>query len=103
MVAAQRHAEITLQRIDREAVVLRPERLIDAELVAQILELLRRRPVAEEQRRDVARQHMHREEDDDAHPDQDEDELHEPPHDVLRHGRLRRSERGRAKAARLPV
>ena len=85
VVAAQRRAEIARQHLPDEVEILHRDRLIEPELVAQVGELRLGGALAEQQGRDIARQHMHGEEHDDADADQHQQELPKPAEDIPGH------------------
>ena len=78
----KRGAEIAMGRRGDEAQILDDDRLVEAELKAQLRQLLGRAAIAEQEHRHVARQHMHGEEHHDAHADEHDGELDEAPADV---------------------
>ena len=89
-VALDRDAEVAAQRVEHEAAVLHPHRLIQPKLLAQPLQLLVGCVVAQQQLRDIARQQMHGDEHHDADADQHEQELDQAGSDVACHShRLR--------------
>ena len=85
VIGAQRSSEITLERVNRKAEILDKDGLIEAELVAKIGKLLRRRTLSQQQRRHIAREHMHGKEDDEADSDKHEQQLEQPSSYKSRH------------------
>ena len=80
-----RLTQVAVQQPHDELVVLHVERLVEAEVVADYGDPLRRGVLARQQLRRVARHGEQDDEGDDGDADEDDDELEEPSHDVGKH------------------
>ena len=78
-------AEVERRELLQVGPVLLVDRVVQAVLLVDRGDLLRRRPLAEERRRRAARQRPDPEEDQDREPEQDRDQEEEPADDEAQH------------------